>query len=120
MAGKNQHQSSAPHNEISTIRSILMGEQMAGYAEHFAKLEKEITANKDYFSNELSSLGHQTDARIQRLEKDMNERFDRLEQLLKDHVARLDQKLLEVTTTDKQNLGQMLAELSSKLIQQDK
>ncbi|MFQ5445458.1 MAG: hypothetical protein ACE5FF_00855 [Saprospiraceae bacterium] len=116
MAGKNGNNTTTHEGEISAIRNILMGQQMAEYETHFAQIENEMATAKDEFSKELANLGNQSNQRLQQLEKSVNERFDRLEKMLEDNVARLDKKLIEVSKTDKSNLGQMLADLSKKLI----
>jgi hypothetical protein len=116
MAGKNENNQTVQVSEISTIRDILMGQQMAEYEAQFAQMEEEMTTAKAQFSKELSALGDQSDQRFCELEKAVNERFDRLEKMMKENIGRLDAKLLEVSKTDKSNLGQMLADLSKKLI----
>ncbi len=103
-------------SEISTIRNILMGQQMAEYEAKFLQLEKELDAVKEQFSKDLSALGGHSEQQLGQLEKAVNDRFDRLEKMIKENIGRLDAKLLEVSKTDKSNLGQMLADLSKKLI----
>ena len=117
MAGKDEQQLSiAQLSEISTIRNILMGQQMSEYEHSFTELNNDIVKTKEHFSLQLSNLSNHTDERLQKLEKEMIERFHRLEKLLPDHVNRLDEKLLFISKTDKNDLGKMLADLSKKLI----
>lgn len=117
MVSKNEQQiSAAQFSEISTIRNILMGQQMSEYEHRFNQINHDIAQAREYFTQEISLLSDKTDVRFQQLEKDINERFDRLERLLEDHVRRLDEKLLSMSKSDKNDLGKMLAELSKKLI----
>lgn len=117
MASKNEQQLSAAQlSEISTIRNILMGQQMSEYEHTFDQINHDIAQAKEHLTQEISLLSDKTDGRFQQLEKDMNERFDRLEKLLDEHVRRLDAKLHSMSKTDKNDLGKMLAELSKKLI----
>ncbi|TAK44263.1 MAG: hypothetical protein EPO28_05050 [Saprospiraceae bacterium] len=116
MAGKNENNQTAQMGEISTLRNILMGQQMAEYEARFARMEEEMAATKAQFSKELSALGALSAQHLAQLEKAVNERFDRLEKMINENIGRLDAKLLEVSKTDKSNLGQMLADLSKKLI----
>jgi hypothetical protein len=117
MAGKNEQQLTASQlSEISTIRNILMGQQMSEYEDTFGQINNEISQTKEHFSKELSTFSAQTEDRFRQLERDMNERFDRLEKLLTDHVNRLDEKLLSISKSDKNNLGKMLGDLSKKLM----
>ena len=116
MATKNDQLSAAQLSEISTIRNILMGQQMSEYESQFNKVSDEIASARGHFAAELKTQDEKTDGRFQQLEKDMNERFDRLEKLLADHVHRLDDKLLEISKSDKNDLGKMLSDLSKKLM----
>lgn len=116
MPAKNEHQPTTQLSEISTIRNILMGQQMSEYEQQFAGINAEISSTRDHFTQALTNMGNQTEDRIRQLEQDMNDRFDRLEKLLTDHVRRLDEKLHEVSKNDKKDLGQMMAELSKKLM----
>ncbi len=116
MPAKNEQLSAAQLSEISTIRNILMGQQMNEYESKFAEVEEEISKTREHFTNELNQLSASSDERFRKMETDMNERFDRLEKLLTDHVSRLDQKLLTISKSDKNDLGKMLSELSKKLM----
>jgi len=116
MATKNDQLSAAQLSEISTIRNILMGQQMSEYESQFNKVSDEIASARGHFTAELNAQDEKTDRHFQQLEKDMNERFDRLEKLLADHVHRLDDKLLKISKSDKNDLGKMLSDLSKKLM----
>jgi len=50
------------------------------------------------------------------MEEAMNARFDKLEALLTDNVQRLHERINTVSTTDKADLGRLLAEVSNRLI----
>ncbi|MCB0518570.1 MAG: hypothetical protein H6577_10340 [Lewinellaceae bacterium] len=115
MAAKNEQHPSAQVGEISTIRNILMGQQMAAYEAHFASIGESLATMKSEFSNDLKSLGNYTDDRISNMEKDMNERFDRIEKLLSEQVKRLDEKLQETSKDDRNTLAKTLEELSRRL-----
>ena len=116
MAGKNNQPETAHLGEISTIRNILMGQQMAEYATSFQALHEELGNTRNELQTNLNVLGNSTDQRFASLEKLMEERLDKLEQMLMVHVNRLDQKLIELSKHDKQDLGQMLAEISKRLM----
>ncbi len=117
MADKKEQQfSAAQMSEISTIRNILMGEQMAEYQDTFNQIHSDIEQVKVHFAREIDLLSGKTDERLRQLEKDMSERFDRLEKLLAENVQHLDEKLVAISKNDKNDLGKMMAELSKKLI----
>ena len=115
MAGKKDQAPTTQPSDISTIRNILMGQQMAEYQAEFANIRQKMADDHADLTAKLQSLGTDTDNRFTKLEKEISDRFDRLEKLLQDNVARLDDKLLEVTKANNQDLGHMLAEISKKL-----
>ena len=115
MAGKNKEASSPTTSDIGVIRNILMGQQMADYQNEFAGIHQKIADGHADLRAKLQSFAQDSDERFAKLEKEISERFAHLEKLVADHVARLDQKLLEMSKADKQDLGQMLAEISKKL-----
>ncbi len=116
MPAKNEQLSAAQLSEISTIRNILMGQQMSEYENKFSEFGEEISGVKEHFNHELSSFNQKSDERIRQLEQAMNERFNRIEKMLADQVSRLDEKLLTISRSDKNDLGKMLSELSKKLM----
>ncbi len=118
MTTNNDQLSAAQIGELSTIRNILMGQQMNEYESQFHQIDQQMATMKADFSRDLAALGTQTDDRFQRLEKDMNDRFDRLEKLLADHVARLDKKSQDTSRNDKNKIGKLLADISKKLIEE--
>lgn len=115
MSAKNNQPPTAQPGEISTIRQILMGQQMAEYEAHFAQIGEDLANLKSEFSRNLQALGNDTHDRISNMEKDMNARFDRIEQLLNEQVKRLDEKLMETSKDDRNTLAKTLEELSRKL-----
>jgi len=115
MAGKNNDNGNVAVSDIGTIRNILMGQQMSEYKAEFEDIRKKMADDHADLTSKLQAQGKDADERFAKLEKDMSDRFDRLEKLLTDHVARLDAKLVDVSKSDKQDLGQMLAEISKKL-----
>jgi DNA anti-recombination protein RmuC len=115
MAGKNNEVPTEKSGDIGTIRNILMGQQMAEYQSEFAGIRQKMTDDHADLTGKLKAFGEETDERFAKLEKEIAERFDRLEKLVKENVERLDQKFHEMSKADKQDLGQMLAEISKKL-----
>lgn len=115
MANKNNGITKSAASDIGTIRDILMGGHIAEYKAEFAAIRQKMADDRADLSAKLKASDKDTDARFAKLEKEMDKRFDRLEKIVTDNVARLDEKLLEISKADKQNLGQMLAEMSKKL-----
>ncbi len=102
--------------EISTIRDILMGQQIAEYQEKFDIVKAREEQMELDFNNKIEALEKDVDARFNSLEKEMGARFDKLEKLLKDSISDLDGKLDNVSKSDKETLGQMLQQMGEKLM----
>lgn len=116
MAGKINQPTDDQIGEIGTIRNILMGQQMAEYATSFKALHEELATTRSELQENTKTLATSTDERFAKLEKQLDERLNKLEAMLMEHVNRLDQKLIELSKHDKQDLGQMLAEISKRLM----
>ncbi len=103
--------------EISTIRNILMGQQMNEYEQRFGHLEEKLVAASVEQGEKLTAFQQQTEERLNNLEKEMSTRFDSLEKMLKDGLESLQSQTETKRTNDNDALGKMLAEVSQKLMQ---
>lgn len=102
--------------EISTIRNILMGGHMQQYDKTFDDINARFDANDKDKDERFQALEAQMDQRFEALTNEMNDRFDKLEALLTDNVQKLNDRINAVSTTDKADLGRLLAEVSNRLI----
>lgn len=102
--------------EISTIRNILMGGHMQQYASQFNEIDSRFNKNEEDKNQRFQALEEEMNRRFDALNKEMNDRFDKLEALLTDNVQRLNERVEAVSTTDKADLGRLLAEVSNRLI----
>lgn len=116
MADNNNKSNGSMLGEISTIRNILMGEQMSQYEERFAEMQTALDVAQGKLEKELLATAGSTDDRLGKLEKDLNARFDKLEKLLTDNVAQMNKRLDDVSNADKHQLGEMLAAMGQKLM----
>jgi hypothetical protein len=112
----NNNGSSGMLGEISTIRNILMGDQMSQYETRFAEMQTAMEAAQSSMEKELRMTAGGTEERLGKLETDINARFDKLEKMLTDNIAQMNKRLDEVSSADKQQLGQMLAAMGEKLM----
>ena len=102
--------------ELSTIRNILMGQQMAEYEQAFGRVHQTINQKEIEATERLQDLENRMNERLTQLERDMNARFDRLEALLAQNVQQLNERVSSVSTSDKAELGKMLAGISRQLL----
>lgn len=125
--------------EISTIRNILMGQQMSEYESRFAELEaylkeaeqllqQRIAALSGDNSSQLTALEEQTQQRFAKLEHSINDqfnelenattnRFSQLEKLLLDNVESLNKEISQTRITDRQRIGKLLMDMGNQLME---
>jgi uncharacterized coiled-coil protein SlyX len=103
--------------EISTIRNILMGQQMNEYEQRFGHLEERLVAASGEQGEKLTAFQEQTEERLNNLEKEMGARFDSLEKMLKEGLEKLQSQTESNRNNDNDALGKMLAEVGQKLMQ---
>ncbi len=113
----------AKMKELSTIRDILMGEEMAEYAENFGKIDIRFAENNAQVSAKFEAMqaasdaqAAQINARIDALHSEMKARFDKLESLLESNVDNLNKKIAKARSSDKAELGKMLGTIAQKLV----
>lgn len=126
--------------EISTIRDILMGQQMSEYESRFAQLEaylkeaeqllqQKIATLSGDSSTQLSALEEQTQQRFAKLENTINDqfnefenattnRFSQLEKLLLDNVEHLNEEIDKTSRTERQRIGKLLMDMGSQLMEE--
>ncbi len=116
MDNPNQQNTGPTLGEISTIRNILMGNHMAEYSTQFKGIQDQFDASNKDKEEHFQKLEADVDNRFNKMEEAMNARFDKLEALLTDNVQRLHERVNTVSSTDKADLGRLLAEVSNRLI----
>jgi len=103
--------------EISTIRNILMGQQMNEYEQRFGHLEEKLTSASTDQGEKLVTFQKETEERLVKMEKEIGNRFDNLEKMLKEGLEQLQNQTNTTRNQDNDNLGKMLAEIGQKLMQ---
>lgn len=103
--------------ELSTIRNILMGQQMSEYEQRFGHLEEKLNAESQSQGESLVNFQAETKDRFAAFEKEMSDRFDRLEKTLKDGLEKLQNQNEATRKNDNEALGKMLSEIGKKLMQ---
>jgi hypothetical protein len=95
-------------SEVSVIRDILMGQQMADYERRFNSMETLIEAKDEATRHRISALEGE-------LKAELTARFDKLEHLLLLNVEQLNQRMQSISRQDKNSLSELLVSLSQKL-----
>ncbi len=101
--------------EVSAIRDILMGEQMAEYDQRFQQAEIRADAMEQAFIQKLAELEKRQADALQAFREETEKRLARLEQQLAARAGELEDKIRTVSDTDRVKLGQMLSELGRQL-----
>lgn len=102
--------------ELSTIRDILMGQQMAEYEKRFASLTQDLSASNGHLNARLDELRENSWAKVESLEAELKARLDQLERLMSEKLDQLNTKVSQTSTSDKAAIGKMLAEIGQKLM----
>ena len=108
-------QNNVPLGEISTIRDILMGEQMHEYESRFKHLEEEFNTYKAEMATQMQQMQEAHEKQLNSLKELFLERLSSLEQSLNEKSTSLDEKIDAQTTSDRNRLGDLLKELGQQL-----
>lgn len=104
--------------EISTIRDILMGEQIQEYNKQFNELHKEM---HEMFAKLQESLKQAELQRIDsqnKIQQSFTEQIQQLSNVLGAKVNELNHKVETMSREDKHKLGQLLQDLGAQLVHQ--
>ena len=101
--------------EISTIRDILMGEQMTEYDSRFQQLNERLNAAEERINNRIDELQARQEAALQQLRKDTEARLEALSQQLGSKSGELEERINTVSRNDRVRLGEMLSELGKQI-----
>jgi len=102
--------------EISTIRNILMGDQMSNYESKFAEVAVQISESSKTAATDLAALKKAHEADLAALEKAMTARLDAIEKTMTEKVAALSQQITNTSTSDKHNIGMLLQKMGEQLL----
>jgi uncharacterized coiled-coil protein SlyX len=87
--------------ELTTIRNILMGQQMNEYDQRFGEIEDLITSAEERLNKRISDLEERSNYQIETLQAKMSERIEKLENLLTENVSNINQKIETISVKDK-------------------
>lgn len=117
MANKeNNIQISNGLGDISTIRDILMGQQIDEYESKFVEMREELNKMEQHFIKRLDSLNVTVEDKSSGLEEEINQRFEKLEKLLANSIEKIERRIEKTSTDDKVRLGKMFAKISKQLL----
>ena len=102
--------------EISTIRNILMGQQMDDYNNRFQELKDHLEKVEASLNSRLKEIEEQQIAQNREMQKVFTAKLDRLENLLLQSIKDVNATAIENTTQERQNMAQLLAEMSDRLL----
>jgi len=102
--------------EISTIRDILMGQQMNEYDSRFQILDNKINSLEVELFKRLEEMENRLSSQFNHFKQEMNTRLDAMEKQASTNSNQLDQKIEKVSQADNLRLGKMLAKVSKQLM----
>ncbi|MFK7809580.1 MAG: hypothetical protein AB8F74_17380 [Saprospiraceae bacterium] len=112
----NKNQTGANLAEISTIRDILMGQQINQYEENFQRIQDEIENLRTELEEKLKAVDHFHKFAMIDFSKETNQRFNKVEKNLAKQVENLENKIRSSSTADKKELGRMMTNIGKKLM----
>ena len=104
--------------EISTIRNILMGDQMSNYETQFNEIEAKFQQSSDATNKALTELKSEHARLISDLEKSVNQRMDELEKAMNAKFEAMSKQLDSTSRSDKHTIGKLLQSMSEKLLKE--
>lgn len=117
---ENKGNSSMNIGDISIIKDILIGQEVASIDNKFAELESKFSDAEVEHRQNLATLKKQTTESLNTLDKHFNDKFAEMEKLMNQQVKDLKEQIFNVSKSDKESLASMLQELSSNLIKEEK
>jgi len=105
----------APFGEISTIRDILMGEQMNEYNSRFQEMETRLAAAQEELEAKVNALHKQQEEALRQLREEVFQKLEQLSHQLSDKSQTLEEKIEATASSDRTRLGAMLKELGQQL-----
>ncbi len=102
--------------EITTIRDILMGQQMEEYEERFENMEAANAQQNQEVKSQLQELERKSNERMAGIEKNINDRLSKLEKILQENLTSMNQKVEDNSKGNRQMFGKLLMELGEKIM----
>ncbi|RMG76880.1 MAG: hypothetical protein D6714_20610 [Bacteroidetes bacterium] len=116
MAENNEQNQTMNLGELTTIRNILMGQQINEFNQRFKTLEEKLAASEAQWQEKFNALEAKHREDLDSLQRAMTERFDKLENLLMDNVTKINERMDRTSLEDKHQLGELLGQISQKLL----
>ena len=116
MAKKEEKAGTPTLGEISTIRNILMGQQMVEYDARFDQVLKDMEATTKKTDAKIHALDQKTEALLTALEVSVNEKLKELEGMLNKKADQLQENIESTNRKSAHELGQMLVNIGNQLL----
>ncbi len=113
--------------EISTIRDILMGQQIQDFETRFQSLQNQMAELEDKLNQKVKDVSKSTSniekilmkdmsGQISQLESQTEGRLNQLEQSLKDGLMDLQNKMEESNMNDRERIAKLLLDAGNNLL----
>ena len=101
--------------EISTIRNILMGEEMSNVNHAIKNLESKIDSMESDFSKKLTAVEKHYEDRLNKMKDAYESKIEALQQELATKSTAIEQKVVAVKNDDRKLLSDLFAQVSEQL-----
>lgn len=124
----NSQNSNGPSlGEISTIRDILMGQQINDFESKFEALQQQVDKVEAKLTEKIKDLteatkagnkeiGKETAARFASFQNETEGRIAQVERSLQDGLADLQQQMVDSSLNDKERIGKLLMDAGNALL----
>jgi len=106
--------------EISTIRNILMGQQLSEYESRFLDVQNQIAESEkrmsQYIQNQILESENRMKQESKKLQETVTNQIVDVEESLKRYVQELRTNIGRSSDQERVRLGQVLADLSNQLL----
>ena len=102
--------------EISTIRNILMGQQINETDSRFKDVEKRINKLEETLLAKIAELKEATQISHKSFAKETSQKFSSVENQMNKGFSDLDKKFEKINAKDRKELGKLFGDVSRKLL----
>lgn len=103
--------------EISTIRNILMGQEMSEYDRRFKELEDRIASLNESLEMQIDQVQNEANNQSNNLEKSLTSQLNSLDKALSKKLEQLENKMQQTSQKDKAKIGKLLTDIGKKLME---
>lgn len=112
---KNNGNGNLELGEISTIRNILMGDEMSNVNHSIKNIESKLESMESNFSKKLTTIEKKYEERLNKMKDAYESKIKALEEELTVKSTAIEEKIIAVKNDDRKLLSDLFAQVSEQL-----